>query len=674
MKRFTALLLALVMTFGVLTSCAEPPHEHEWVLDYDYAPSCLAAGEKGYVCSCGETQTEEYGEALDHDYRTEVSNPTCTENGKTTYICKRCYYSYYERIKTTGHSYADSSEPSRLCVCSNCAVGKFMEGTNEYADQIVFTLTEEKKAEIADLYDEIKAILDEADAYDETLHAYVESGALYDEYMAVEDKYEELYDLVLYVVTQYQIAQLEYHVDMKNEEKKDRFSEVSEYRTSLVADFYSFSQPFYDSLYRDFFYYGMTEEEIMEYIYESNAVSNEEYVALRDRNEEIELEFDALSDPTVGGDVLALYEEFVENNKKIAEIMGYESYVDYAYENVYDRDYSSADTAQIAEFVKEHFAAAFKALDDKYKALTGQGLSQKDYNTYLEHCFDSFFESIPVNTRVNDYIDMMEFTTNPDKQITFSDALNDLISKGGAFRGSYEGAYVTYLQSLELPIAYFGPEGYDSAFTVVHEFGHYMNEIYNDEEYDQSYDLLEMHSQGNELLYLCALADMISEEKFELIELIQLYSMCRTVALALAVDRFEYAVYTNTYDGPAANALLADGKFTASEYDQLFTIVLNDLGFGDTSIPTNYWRYVTISAPCYYVSYSISALSVLQIYVNANNDGFDEAKDSYLALFTYTDENPDMTTMEILEYAGLYSFTDENLFVELAAYISSMAD
>jgi hypothetical protein len=466
--------------------------------------------------------------------------------------------------------------------------------------------------------------------------------------MALEAKYEELYDLVLYVVTQYQIAQLEYHVDMKDEEKKDRFSEVSEYRTSLVADFYSFSEPFYDSLYRDFFYYGMTEEEIMEYIYESNAVSNEEYVALRDRNEAIELEFNDITDPTTGSKVLELYEEFVENNKKIAEIMGYDSYVDYAYENVYDRDYSSADTAQIAAFVKEHFASAFAALDAKFEELTGQGLSQEDYSTYLEHCFESFFESIPVNTRVNDYIDMMAFTTNPDKQISFSDELNNLVSKGNMFRGSYEGAYVTYLQSLELPIAYFGAEGYDSAFTVVHEFGHYMNEIYNNEEFEQSYDLLEMHSQGNELLYLHALADMIDEEDFELVELIQIYNMCQTVALALAVDRFEYAVYTNSYDGPAASRLLEDGKFTANEYDQLFSIVLRDLGFADTSIPTYYWRYVTISAPCYYVSYSVSALSVLQIYVNANNDGFESAKNSYLKLVTYTDDDPEMTTAEIL--------------------------
>ena len=71
---------------------------------------------------------------------------------------------------------------------------------------------------------------------------------------------------------------------------------------------------------------------------------------------------------------------------------------------------------------------------------------------------------------------------------------------------------------------------------------------------------------------------------------------------------------------------------------------------------------MTITSPCYYVSYSVSALSVLQIYANAKNTSFDEAKESYLKLFTYTDVNPEMTTEEVLEYAGLYSFTDEDLY------------
>ena len=88
-------------------------------------------------------------------------------------------------------------------------------------------------------------------------------------------------------------------------------------------------------------------------------------------------------------------------------------------------------------------------------------------------------------------------------------------------------------------------------------------------------------------------------------------------------------------------------------------LIVQDIGFG------GYWRYVTISAPCYYVSYSISALSVLQLYADVEERGFEATKESYLKLFTYTDENIEMTTEEVLEYAGLHSFTEEELYVSI---------
>ena len=74
---------------------------------------------------------------------------------------------------------------------------------------------------------------------------------------------------------------------------------------------------------------------------------------------------------------------------------------------------------------------------------------------------------------------------------------------------------------------------------------------------------------------------------------------------------------------------------------------------------------MTITSPCYYVSYSVSALSVLQLYEMENRSGFDAAKDAYLKLFTYVDEKPEMTMSEILAYAGMLSVTDEQLYINL---------
>ena len=89
------------------------------------------------------------------------------------------------------------------------------------------------------------------------------------------------------------------------------------------------------------------------------------------------------------------------------------------------------------------------------------------------------------------------------------------------------------------------------------------------------------------------------------------------------------------------------------------------LGIEEDYRVDTYWRYVTISSPCYYISYAVSGVNALQIYAKAMNDGFDAAKDSYLKLFTYTDENPEMTTEEVLLYAGLTSYVDEQTFVNI---------
>ena len=79
---------------------------------------------------------------------------------------------------------------------------------------------------------------------------------------------------------------------------------------------------------------------------------------------------------------------------------------------------------------------------------------------------------------------------------------------------------------------------------------------------------------------------------------------------------------------------------------------------------------MTIKSPCYYISYSVSALTVLQVYEMASSQSFDAAKDAYLKLFTYVDEDPEMTLEEILAYAGMLSFKNETLYKNISKCIS----
>ena len=683
MKKLLTSLLALVMVLSMVSCDINTvisqipflgPHEHNFVLsETDSTPAtCEKDGVEVMVCSCGEKQ-ETATEAFGHTLKAAAFTPSCTEPTTKTETCTRCGKKVRTKIDPIGHNYEETpTEPSRVarCLNENCDSCIWVESEGKYTETLTFSFTKEDEATLDAMYDEILAILNAADRYDPTLHAFAEEGALAEAFKIVDDKHTAYYEMVLYAVSQMQLAQIAYYCDMNNDELLETLEYMNEFYTAIVAKFYTLSRPFYDSCYREFYYQGMTDEEINSFLFDSDTVSNPAYTDLKNRNNEIETTFISMTGAEKKENLSPMYAEFVENNNKMAQLMGYDNYLEYAYENVYGRDYTYEDAQQFATYVKQYLAPIFSAVYTKYRNTSAD--TQESSDLYKGQVDRSFFETLSSNTTVNDYIDLLEFNTNPDKMITFSDEFNKLMSEGNMFRGTYQGAYVTTIGFASLPIAYFGPS-YDNAFTIVHEFGHYMNEIYSMDVsgLSQSYDLLEMHSQGNELLYLCYLKENsgFTPIAIDLIETNTLVNMLYPVMAGMTIDTFEQAIYLGTYDGLGADVIMADGKITSDEYNALYLYICEDFGVKD--VLGTYWQYgMTITSPCYYISYSASAMTVLQLYEMANTDGFDAAKDAYLKLFTYVDENPEMTLNEILGYAGMLSYQSEDLYKALYDYFS----
>lgn len=678
MKKLITALLVLVMLLG-LASCDFLPedlqatingmfgeHTHEFVEFESKKASCDKDGYVKYKCECGE-ESEEILTKLGHDvqYKSTIA-ATCTADGSIINACTRCSYTKKEPIPKLGHEWGEFEEYSRLIACTRekCSATMLAESdeAGKYEETLVFNFGDTEKAELDAVHEELATILANAEKYDPTKHPLATSGDLYDEYKDAEALYEKYSDLIFEAQGQYSIAMTLYYCDHRNEDLQKIYNDMQTYYTDLVAKFYSLSTPWHESKFREFFFEGATEEEINAFLFDSNAYSNEEYAALKNRNDAIELEFNGLTDVREGSSVPTLYYEFVQNNKKIAEILGYENYLEYAYENVYDRDYTYQDAAIFVNYVKQYIVPLYNSISDKSTNLSGY--NQNDVKIYREVMSNSFFSSALANQLLNDYIDEMNmaFTSNPDKQISFSDTLNALMVDGNLFRGTYKGAYVTYIRGVNVPIAYFG-SGYDSATTIAHEFGHYLNEIYNDDMYNQSFDLLETHSQGQESLFIqYVLNNYLEGKTVDLVSTDFLQSLLQTIVLATQVNCFEQAVYLDYYDGYDSERIMADGTITANEYDTLFAAISADFGINRLYRADYYWRYVTIGSPCYYISYAVSGVNALQIYAKVENVSFDAAKDSYLKLFTYTDENPDMTLEQVLTYAGLTSYTDEETF------------
>ena len=673
MKKFITLILVFVLLFSMSGCEIASKHEHDFVYSEDASvdATCTKDGKKVYVCSCGETQEEPIAKT-GHDFQLhQHTDPTCSEAGSIVYKCTKCSKTNVERLYPTGHKYEGTpTEPSRVipCVNENCLVAQWAEDNGKHDAALTFNFTEEDEAELAAKYDEVLAMIEAGAAYDPALHGYAEEGALAEAYAVVDEAHTEYYNLILNAIAQRQLAEIAYYCDMGNTEKEETYSYMLDYYTNLISEFYTLSRPFYDSCYREFYYYGMTEEEINAYLFDSDALSNPEYTALKERNNAIEVEYLAITNPTSNDKVPTLYAEFVQNNNAMAKLMGYDNYLEYAYENVYGREYTYQHVSEnLAQYVKEHISSVYGKMYGSYRAIDD---NNSEHNNI---CNSSFFGNLRCNDVVNDYIDIMAFTTNPDKQFSFSDEFNKLMGDGNMFRGDYQGAFVTSISSANLPIAYFGRgTSYSNGFTVIHEFGHFMNEIYNGEHENisQSYDLLEMHSQGNELLFLTYLESQagISADDFADIEADQLFNMLYSVMSGMTIDTFEQAIYLDHYEGTGADEIMADGTITPDEYDTLYANICSDFGAGKTH--TNYWRYgMTITSACYYVSYSVSSLAVLQLYEMAHTQSFDAAKDAYLKLFTYTDESTEMNMEEVLEYAGMISYMDEELYIRINQFL-----
>ena len=694
MKKLLALALMLVMVIS-LASCSFLPeevqakieeiknsilgtepdvHVHDFKVVDSKAATCLKGGYENLACDCGETQ-ENVLEALGHDMQKIAESPAnCAQYGNISYKCSLCGKKETETLKPTGHEWGELVENSRLIVCTKkgCTGTKMAPSTNKHTETLTFTFSDDDKAALADIHQQVMDAITSADKYDPALHAYVEEGEVRDAYEAIYALQEQYSDLLYHAKDQYMVIMTIYYTDIKNKDLEKTYNEMMNYYTELVATYYTLSQAWYDSMYREYYYYGATEEEINAFLFDSNAYANPEYTALKNRNDEIELAFNALENPMNSSEVPVLYAEFVENNKRIAEILGYESYLDFAYENVYSREYTPDEAAEFVKYVKEYMVPIYNRLFTKWNNKPSYG--ERDLEDYYSVFSYSFFDNLKANTLYNDFIDEMEmgFTSNPDKMISFSDVLNDMMVDGNLFRGTYTGAYVTYLSYAELPIVYFG-KGNDNAFTIAHEFGHYMNEIYNNSNYNQSYDLLEMHSQGDEALFLYYIKDHLTTSAFDLVELNQLLNNLYIIVAAVQIDCFEQAIYRNSYDGVNSDIIMADGKITADEYDFLYASLSEELGIKEDFREDNYWRYgMTISSPCYYISYSISAINSLQIYPMCYDESFDAAKESYLKLISYTDENPDMTMEEIFDYAGFYSHNDKALYIALNKFLMSI--
>ena len=109
---------SMKMTFMGKNTNRQDTHTHtpgEAVKENEVPATCTTAGSYDsvvYCTECGEeiSRTKVTVDPLQHDYTAVVTEPTCTEQGYTTYTCKRGDHEYTDNYTDAlGHAYAISS-------------------------------------------------------------------------------------------------------------------------------------------------------------------------------------------------------------------------------------------------------------------------------------------------------------------------------------------------------------------------------------------------------------------------------------------------------------------------------------------------------------------------------------------------------------------------------------
>ena len=570
------------------------------------------------------------------------------------------------------------------CKVDGCTMMGRKGGENTFSKQFVYTLTATKIAQINSVYDQMLAQLG--------------GNGSYEVFNDLYGQYVEFYNYVSY---QYQVSSVLCDVE-RSSTNVNNYTTATKLYNEMYANYYGLYKLVYNSNLRSDFYQGWTEDEINEALYYA-----ELYGGTADNNnavDEILAEYDNYLDE-IGGRISTtqqlnvlgeMYGRLVEANNAIATAAHYDNYMDYAYAEEYSRDYAPSQVAAtMRDFVKRYVAPIYVKVASRNETLFNVNFNATaDSNFYFGILSDSLFTA-PTNknfgrvrTAVNyvgqylDYINRPTSFTN-GAAVDFGAALEDLFKKGNYFTGDYQGAYTWWIRNANAPILYFGQD-YDTAFTFVHEFGHYYENVYNGN-LTLSYDHEETHSQGNEMLFLAWLAQHKQSgvtNGLEMVEVYQLADMLGNIVIATAVDEFEQAAYTNTYNGAPISV----------SYGELFKQILRsykgvyngvELTAADF-LNSNYWGYVAFDSAAYYISYAMSALPSIELYVKARTDGIYAARNSYVKLFTFSNDSRFVTTdgngkkrlteeatyQAILNYCGLQGPFQQGLYTDLLSYFN----
>ena len=458
------------------------------------------------------------------------------------------------------------------------------------------------------------------------------------------------------IQNQYLAAVMEYNIHFYDEEETwfDNYMHMNSLYNEWNAASYTLYALFADTRYEDVFMAGLSEQEREDLVADSDEY-DEEYLSLMASYEDLVNQYYEI-DPEAEDateKVAEIYALVASVNNKIAAKFGFNDYLTYAYDSIYAREFTPEDTEQL---VKQAVTFLLPLLEEN-KSVNDQTINVRLYRELEKFYYDSALEG-EGKEALDSYFESLGGELNRSYKLFHQ---YDLYYAASDPSLAYGIAYTDYSVLHSLPICYFGP-AYQSRMTVVHELGHFMRAYLTQNGY-QSYDMAELNSQANEVLYLAFLKSCSDEEFYRYVLTEELRTRVAYVVEDLLINSFEYAVYTAAEKTAITSEDVLRIFMETCErfggYDYLCEILGYDVNL--------YWQYMVITQPGYYISYCVSALSALELFVIAEED-YQKAVDIYRLIET----DPAETLPDMLRNVGLSDPFDEVTFGNIAGSVKNI--
>lgn len=433
---------------------------------------------------------------------------------------------------------------------------------------------------------------------------------------AFYDAYDDFY-------TQYALADIHYCMDLTDtywEEEYNFCAQAANTADALLDElYYTLADTPSRNALEDDDYFGTDFFDN----YDGESMWDEEFSSLMEQESDLISKYYTLSQRqqdapntdkyyAVAEEMEELYAQLVLLRRQIADYVGYDSYINFAYDYYYTRDYTSAQTERYLSDIQQELVPLYCTVDNWYPD-------------------SSYCRESATFDYVKSAAEKMGGMIDESFELLKSAGLYDI----GPGANKYNSSFETYLYSYESPFVFMNPEQTQwDKLTFAHEFGHFAND-YMCAGSAASTDVAEFFSQGMEFLTLC-----VNEDTQTLTKMKMLGSLCIYVEQS-AYAAFEHRVYTMPIE-----------EVTAENIRKVFEEVAADYGLDIWSFDIR--DYVTITHfytnPLYTISYVISNDAAFQLYQMEQ-----EEPGSGLKLYKNNLNCGDVPFLTFIEDAGLTS-------------------